>query len=116
MLRESMNRAGTEMDIKAVTGNASADGSIPHAQLLADFAEAVTLRQDENIAARRGEILERLGPGALVDAASVAAAFHGNCRVADATGAPAEKAGGGNVTMEFREEVGINEFYAVAGV
>ena len=102
------------MDLRAVTGNAQAEGSIPHAQLLADFAEAVTLRNEEKTAALRDQIFDEMGPEALVDIAGVAASFHGNVRVADATGAPPEKAGGGNVTMEFRDEVGINEFYNAA--
>ena len=47
----------------------------------------------------------------MIDAAAIASAFHGFVRLADATGTPAEGAAGGQVTMEFRDSLGINDFY-----
>lgn len=111
MLRASVTTTETEYDLTAVTGMTRGDGGIPHAQVLCDFAEAVARREDDRTAALREEIAKRMGPAALVDAAAAAAAFHGFVRVADATGIPPEKAGGGQVTMAFREELGINDFY-----
>jgi hypothetical protein len=111
MLRASIDETGAEYDLTTITGKARGDGDIAHAQLLADFAEAVTLRDDGRAATLRNDIAEALGPAALVDAAAVAAAFHGFVRIADASGAPPEGAAGGRVTMEFRDHVGINEFY-----
>lgn len=108
-----MKNSETEYDLKALTGKMRGDGGIPNAQLLADFAEAIVLRDGTEIARLRDQIVGNMGEAAMVDAAAVAAAFHGFVRVADSTGTPPEKAGGGKVTMEFREEVGINEFYAV---
>ena len=45
------------------------------------------------------------------DAAGGAAAFHGNVRVADATGAPPPLRGDIEKAKAFQEEVGIGEFY-----
>jgi len=99
--------------MKALTGSARGDGGIPQAQLLADFAEALVERDTDNIAAHRDDILETLGEAAFIDTAAVAASFHGFVRLADSTGANVEAAGGGNITMEFRDEVGVNDFYKV---
>ncbi len=111
MLRASIEKAGAKFDITAVTGKSRGDGDIAHAQRLADFAEAVTLGDDGRTAELRSAVAAELGPAALIDAAAVVAAFHGFDRIADATGAPPEKAAAGRVTMEFREQLGINEFY-----
>jgi hypothetical protein len=86
-------------------------GDIAGGQVLADFAEAVTLKDDEQTAALRDALVAELGAAAMVDAAATASVFHGFVRVADATGAPPEGAAGGQVTDAFREELGINEFY-----
>lgn len=115
MLRASVATTDTDYDLTAVTGKARGDGEIPHAQLLCDFAEAVATRDDPAIRTHREEIARRLGDAALVDAAGAAAAFHGFVRIADATGIPPEKAGGGQITMAFREELGINDFYKGRG-
>jgi hypothetical protein len=115
MLRASVTNSDADYDLTAVTGKTRGDGGIPHAQLLCDFAEAVAQRDAAACATLRREIAETMGEAALVDAAAAAAAFHGFVRVADATGIPPEKAGGGQVTMAFREELGINDFYKVRG-
>ncbi len=111
MLRASIEKSGTEYDLSALTGKTRGDGGIPHAQLLADFGEAITVRDQAKTAELRGALVDALGEAAMVDAAGVAAAFHGNVRVADATGAPAPIRGGEKATKELREKVGINEFY-----
>ena len=111
MLRASVATSDADYDLTAVTGKTRGDGEIPHAQLLCDFAEAVALRDAEATARLREEIAREMGAAALAGAAAAAAAFHGFVRIADATGIPPEKAGGGQVTMAFREELGINDFY-----
>ncbi len=111
MLRASMEVSGTDFDLRAVTGAAADDGGIEGGALLHGFAEAVTLADTARTAALRNGIVDALGEAAMIDAAAVAAAFHGFVRVVDATGAPPEKAAGGQVTMAFRDELGINDFY-----
>ena len=114
MLRESIRTAGAAFDLKAAMGTARADGDIASGQDLADFAEAVTVDGRGRAAELRERLARDLGVAAMVDAAAVASAFHGFVRVADATGAPPAGASGGKVTMEFREALGINEFYGAA--
>lgn len=111
MLRESIRRSGTEFDLAVAMGKARGGGGIEGGQALADFAEAVTLGGASRVAAQRRVVETELGARALVDAAAVAAAFHGFVRVADATGAPPSGASGGKVTAAFREELGIDDFY-----
>ncbi len=111
MLRASIEKTGAEYDLTAVTGKSRGDGDIESGQLLADYAEAITARDDARTAELRAAVSGALGQAAMVDATAITAAFHGFVRIADATGAPPEGAAGGQVTMEFREHVGINEFY-----
>lgn len=111
MLRASTEVSGAAFDLNAVTGRATDDGGIAGGVLLHGFAEAVTLGDEARIAALRDALIDRLGEAAMVDAAATAAAFHGFVRVVDATGAPVEGAAGGRVTVEFREALGIDDFY-----
>ena len=111
MLRASTEVSGAEFDLNAVTGGANSDGGIKGGMLLHAFAEAVTLRDAPRTAELRDALVDMLGEAAMIDAAAIAAAFHGFVRLADATGTPPAGAAGGRVTMEFRESLGINEFY-----
>ncbi len=111
MLRASTEVSGADFDLNAVTGAATGDGGIEGGTLLHAFAEAITLRDAARTAELRGALVEALGEPAMIDAAATAAAFHGFVRLADATGTPPEGAAGGQVTMEFRDSLGINDFY-----
>lgn len=111
MLRESVTENGLDYDVTAVTGKRRGDEGLAHAQLLCDFAEAVVSRDQSAIASCRDRIIKEMGVEAFVDAAATSAAFHGNVRVADATGIPPEKAAAGRVTDDFRAELGIDQFY-----
>ena len=111
MLRASIRKTGIDYDFSAITGKIRGDGGILHSQLLADFGEAITLRDKAKTATLRGVLIGALGEAAMVDAAGVAAAFHGNVRVADATGAPPPLRGDIEAAKAFQVEVGINEFY-----
>ena len=111
MLRASTEVSGAEFDINAVTGAATDDGGIEGGVLLHGFAEAVTRGDEARTATLRDALADALGEAAMIDAAAVAAAFHGFVRVVDATGAPVEGAAGGQVTVAFRKALGINEFY-----
>lgn len=115
MLRESMHIAGQEVDVRAVTRGFGADAAVPHAAALAEFAEAVVVRDAARIAAARAALRAALGPAGLVDAAATAAAFHGFVRLADAIGIPYTTAARGQDVPELREAAGINAFYRVRG-
>jgi len=81
--------------------------------LFADLAEAVTLRDREMLEGARDSVAERVGEEGLVDAVTVAAAFHGYTRVADATGASLEKGPGSEMLKNSAKELGLSEFYGM---
>lgn len=112
MLRESSTANEVEVDLTGITGGITEDGDIPNAALLAEFVEAVVVRDAARLETLRDSILGELGEPALIDVAATAAAFHGFVRVADATGIPYSGAAGGMDSTDLREHVGINNFYA----
>jgi hypothetical protein len=113
MLRESMHSSGQEVDVRAVTRGFDTQAAVPHAALLAEFAEAIVLRDAARSAAARSMLRETLGEAGLVDAAATVAAFHGFVRLADAIGIPYTTAARGEDLPELRERAGINAFYRV---
>jgi len=115
MLRASNNTSGNAFDMADITGGVRGETDIPHAELLFAYAGAVFHRDGAAINEIQAEIRRSLGDAALVDCAAVAAAFHGFVRVADATGIPYEGAGAGTDTTDLRHEVGIDQFYRIAG-
>jgi hypothetical protein len=107
LLRASSKAQGGNYDLTLLTG-ASGDGNIPHGALLVRFAEAV-IGDDSALPGIRGEIREKLGDAALIDAAAVAATFNAIDRVADSTGIPIEDAKAA-ATADFRSALGIDAF------
>lgn len=79
---------------------------------MGDFTDAVVARDHDALAQHRTALLQAIGPSGFVDAAAVAAAFHGYVRLADATGIPYEHAGFGTDTTELRAAIGLDRFYA----
>ena len=115
MLRESMQINGQTVKVRGVTAGFDDDVAIPHAAALVEFTEAVVQRDAARITAARALLHRLLGDAGLVDAAAVAAAFHGFVRIADAIGIPYDTAAQGRDVPELREEAGINDFYRVRG-
>jgi len=113
MLRESMHSNGQEVDLSSVTQGSGAQAEVPQAAALAEFAEAVVLRDAGRAAAVRARLRDALGWEGLVDAAATVAAFHGFVRLADAIGIPYTTAVRGGDLPELREQAGINAFYRV---
>jgi hypothetical protein len=113
MLRESMQVSGKEIDVRGVTQGFDEGVDIPHAAALAEFAEAVVLRDAPRTAAARAGLRGALGDAGLVDACAVVGAFHGFVRIADAIGIPYTTAAQGRDVPELREEAGINRFHRV---
>lgn len=85
MLRESVQQTGVEFELTSLSG-AEAEGTVPHQDLLLDFAEAVVLRDAEAAARLRPHMVEALGVAGYLDACGVVAGFHGFTRVADCAG------------------------------
>ena len=61
------------------------------------------------LSATRRDVLETMGPEALVDACGVAATFNAIDRVADSTGIPIDEVRL-EPTADFRESLGVNAF------
>ena len=114
MLRESNDTNDAEFDLTQLTQGVTDGGDIAHGKLLCDFTDAVEKRETGPLAKHRAALLQAVGAAGLVDAAAVAAAFHGYARLADATGIPYEHAGFGTDTTELRAAIGLDKFYASA--
>ena len=65
---------------------------VEHDALLDRFASAICRNDQPAMAAARSELTNTLGASAMIDCASVIAAFNAYPRVADATGIPLEAA------------------------
>ena len=113
MLRESMQTQGRQVDLRGVTQGFDPGVEIPHAADLVEFAEAVVLRDEARTQAARAKLVPALGEAGFVDAAAIAAAFHGFVRIADAIGIPYTTAARGSDAPEVREQAGVNQFYRV---
>jgi hypothetical protein len=86
---------------------------VAHAGALVAFAEALVRRDDAALARARDEVLEKLGPGGLVDTAAVASNFQRMVRIADSTGIPLD----GPVTamtVDIRGELELGRFASSA--
>lgn len=113
-LRERQKHAGEEYDLESVNGTVQGDGGVAHGRLLVEFAEAVLGDDDQKLAGIRGGMAGELGSKALVDSAGVVALFNAIDRVADATGTPLEDVKAER-SVDFRETLGINDFYSAEG-
>jgi len=113
MLRESMQTQGRQVDLRGVTQGFDQGVQIPHAADLVEFTEAVVLRDAARTNAARRKLLAVLGEAGFVDAAAIAAAFHGFVRIADAIGIPYTTAARGADAPDVREQAGVNQFYRV---
>jgi hypothetical protein len=89
-----------------VDGNES---RVPNGDVLIAFAEAVVRRHADEIERSRKALLERMGPGALVDSAGVVANFERMVRIADSTGIPLDSPVAA-MTADIREQIGIEGF------
>ncbi len=107
MLRASIEQTGADYDLNGVIGEG--DGGIPHGGLLIEFAEAVIGSDDARLSRAREQLLQALGPAALVDAAGVVATFNAIDRVADATGTPIDEQRI-EASAEMRTQLGIDRY------
>ena len=96
MLRESALAFGYDINVKAIADPVLPLG-IPGGNTLLRFVDAVTGVSRVDIADAQRDVVEELGPEALVDAASVYGNFAMMNRIAEGTGIPLAK------QMETRE-------------
>lgn len=114
LLRASGAIAGRSLDVAAVTTDAAAATSgVAHATLLLAFADAIVGTDDAALARARADLLGRLGPAPLVDAAAVASNFERMVRVADAIGVPLDPPLV-MLTDTLRRDLDLDRFVAAA--
>ena len=108
LLRASGERDETAYELSAVT-NGHGDSGVPHSDTIRALTEATVANRWDELVDLRESAAAILGEQAMVDVLTVAAAFNGITRVADATGIPLDA----NVvpaTEELRAAVGIDRF------
>ena len=108
LLRASGERDETAYELSAVT-NGQGDSGVPHSDTIRALTEATIANRWDELADLRESAAAILGEQETVDVLTVAAAFNGITRVADATGIPLDT----NVvpaTEELRAAVGIDRF------
>ncbi len=91
MLRESVRQTDKTFDLGAISGKDEVHGTVPHQEILLQFAEAVVLRDQARAAALRPAMIGDLGLAGFLDACAVIAGFHGFTRVADCAGVPIDR-------------------------
>lgn len=113
LLRESGTLAGEQYDLSAITEKGTGGGGVPHGETLLGFTEAVMGDNETVLDRARQEVLDRLGPEQLVDAAGVVATFNTMDRIADSTGIPLD--GPLDImTVDMRTEIGLDQFPSAA--
>jgi hypothetical protein len=108
MLRASAAANNIPVDLSAIA-DSSIDSGIENGNALLAFADAVTGPDHAVIIAARAELLERMGAGALVQSAAIAANFSMNDRAANAIGIPME-AMFLDGSEDYRASLGLNKF------
>ena len=101
MLRESALAYGYDIDLGAVADPTLPMG-VPGGNALLRFVDAATGVSDADLHNAQRDVIEELGPEALVDAASVYGNFAMMNRIAEGTGIPLAR------QMEEREQVLIS--------
>ncbi len=105
---------GSEVDLHVVTdGKAAATSGVAHAEALVVFTEAVLGEDDGELTRARGELLDKVGPERLVDAAAVVGNFERMVRIADSTGIPLD-APLALASEDLRTELGLDRFGSAA--
>lgn len=108
LLRESGRHTNNDFNLNHVTA-AEGDAGVAHGALLRELTEATISGDWLHLGEIRAEAELKMGKQQVVDALTVAAAFNGITRVADATGIPLDD-NTAQVTDSMRAETGIANF------
>jgi hypothetical protein len=108
LLRASGEREQGDYDLHSVTADAG-DSGVAHSDLLRALTEQAISSDWAQLAATREHASRAMGAQQTVDALTVAAAFNGITRVADATGIPLDPVTA-EETVEMRARTGIDEY------
>ena len=113
MLRASAQQTGRDVDLTLINGDAKAVAKdFEDALELAEFAEALVLRDEPRLGLARQRLLEVAGPEVLVDTAGVAANFQRMVRIADSTGIPIDTHSRNPLNDAVREELNLTRFHS----
>ena len=114
LLRASGKLAGEPVDLRVVTdAGAAGESGVAEADALLAFSDALVAHDGDALPRARADLLERLGPEGLVDAAAVASNFERMDRIADATGIPLD-APLAMMTEDLRTELDLGRFASAA--
>jgi hypothetical protein len=96
--------------VRAITdGGAVASSGVAHAGTLVAFADAAVAGERDALEKARRDVLQQLGPDALVDAAAVVGNFQRMVRIADSTGIPLDTPME-LLSEDLRDELGVERF------
>ncbi|MEM9563692.1 MAG: hypothetical protein AAGA93_13800 [Actinomycetota bacterium] len=112
LLRASSDAVGLDVDLAAATGDVEG-GGVPDGATLVAFTEAAVRADGDELAARRRDLVDAVGPAAAAHAAATVSAFSGLVRVADAIGIPIDD-GLAAVSTEHRDELGLERYGGAA--
>jgi uncharacterized protein YunC (DUF1805 family) len=108
LLRASSQRDGASADLGSVTRDSGASG-VEHGDWLRALVEATLRGEWQRLAELRRAAGRAIGAQQTVDVLTVAAAFNGITRVADAIGIPLDP-NTADTTQALREVTGIERF------
>jgi hypothetical protein len=108
LLRVSGEQAQTDYDLRAITSG-SGDGGVADGYWLRTLTEQTIRGEWDTLALTRQQANAAIGEQQCVDVLTVAAAFNGITRVADATGIPLDH-NTTDTTDSMRASTGIDKF------
>ncbi len=110
MLRASVQMTGEKIDMKVVTGKEVTSGnSIPDGDTLVAFVEAAVSQNEVALLKARSEVIEKMGEGALIDAAALVGNFQMMVRIANSTGIPLDTPMAA-LSTDLQKELSLNGF------
>ena len=78
--------AGQDYQLRSIRLGSAVKSGVEHDELLINYADAVVSANQETLERARRELVNAVGPAALVDTAGVVASFNSIVRIADASG------------------------------
>ena len=108
LLRLSNSNSDDDLGV-VVSGTSENKTNVPHERALVAFTEAVHGRDAQAVSVARKELIDKLGPEGMVNAAAIAANFDGITRVADGIGIELDSVMEG-ATEELRNKLGLHAF------
>ncbi len=114
MLRASVEMTGGELDINAVTGDATTvRNNIAFGDTLLAFTEAAVGEDEDALVKARSMVIKEMGAEAIIDAAALVGNFQRMVRIANATGIPLDKPMV-MISEDLQKQLGLKRFNSAA--